>query len=148
MNPIIRVVDVMSNNVIKVNGSASVFETLSKIVRFGVGSIVVVRGQEVVGIVTKGDVLAKAMLAGLDPMTTSVTRIMSTDVVTITRDATLEEASRLMSEKKVSKLPVVEDSKLVGIITSTDIIKAEPMMVGYLHELIRARFVPHELTAR
>ena len=50
-----------------------------------------------------------------------------------------------MTEKKVSKLPVLEDGRLVGIITSTDVIKAEPSMVAYLHELIKSRYVPHEL---
>ena len=135
----------MENKVISVDTSSVVFETVSKMIKFDVGSIVVVKAENVVGIVTKGDVLRRGMLLGLDPKTTSVERVMSRNVVTIGKDATLEEASRLMSEKKVSKLPVLEDGKLVGIITSTDIIRTEPMMVNYLHELIKARFVPHEL---
>ena len=145
MSAIVRVSDVMENKVISVDTSSVVFETVSKIIKFEVGSIVVVKAENVVGIVTKGDVLRRGMLLGLDPKTTSVERVMSRNVVTIGKDATLEEASRLMSEKKVSKLPVLENGKLVGIITSTDIIRTEPMMVNYLHELIKARFVPHEL---
>ena len=145
MSAIVRVSDVMENKVISVDTSSVVFETVSKMIKFEVGSIVVVKAENVVGIVTKGDVLRRGMLLGLDPKTTSVERVMSRNVVTIGKDATLEEASRLMSEKKVSKLPVLEDGKLVGIITSTDIIRTEPMMVNYLHELIKARFVPHEL---
>lgn len=145
MSAIVRVSDVMENKVISVDTSSVVFETVSKMIKFEVGSIVVVKAENVVGIVTKGDVLRRGMLLGLDPKTTSVERVMSRNVVTIGKDATLEEASRLMSEKKVSKLPVLENGKLVGIITSTDIIRTEPMMVNYLHELIKARFVPHEL---
>jgi CBS domain-containing protein len=135
----------MVKDVISVGTSATMLEAVSRMIQSNVGCIVVIRAREVVGIVTKGDVLRRGILPGLDPKATPVERVMSRNVVTIGKDATLEEASRLMSEKKVSKLPVLENDRLVGIITSTDIIRTEPMMVGYLHELIKARFVPHEL---
>jgi CBS domain-containing protein len=135
---------VMTKNVKWVDPSATVLDTVSKMIEFNVGCIVVVKGK-VVGIVTKGDVLRKSVLRGLDPKATPVEKVMSRNVVTISKDATLEDASRLMSERKVSKLPVVDGDRLIGIITSTDIIRTEPMMVGYLQELIKARFVPHEL---
>jgi CBS domain-containing protein len=135
----------MSNRVVTVDISASAFEAVSKIIEFNVGCVVVTKQEMVVGLVTKGDILRRMVLPGLDPTVTSVEKVMSYNVVTVGRDATIEEASRLMSEKKISKLPVLESKKLVGIITSTDIINSEPMMVGYLNELIKARFVPHEL---
>jgi CBS domain-containing protein len=71
---------------------------------------------------------------------------MSRPVITIDPDCTIEEASKLMTTKGVSKLPVVKDRKLVGVITMSDIIRAEPTQVGYLQELVRARFVPHDLS--
>ena len=135
----------MSPKVVTLDASASALDAVSKILEFNVGCVVVVNGPDVIGIITKGDILRKAILPGLDPSATSVEKVMSYNIVTIGKDATLEDASRIMSTKKVSKLPVMEDGKLVGIITSTDIINTEPMMVGYLHELIKARFVPHEL---
>jgi CBS domain-containing protein len=145
LSAVIRVSDIMTNKVISVDTSATIFVTVSKMVRSRVGCIVVLEAKEVAGIVTKGDVLKRGTLKGIDPKSTSVKKVMSRKVVTIDKDASVEEASRLMSEKKVSKLPVLEDGKLIGIITSTDIIRTEPMMVGYLHELIKARYVPHEL---
>ena len=135
----------MSPNVITLDTSASALDAVSKIIEFNVGSVVVVNGNNVIGMITKGDILRKAILPGLDPSATSVEKVMSYNVITIGKYATLEDASRVMSTKKVSKLPVMENGRLVGIITSTDIINTEPVMVGYLHELIKARFVPHEL---
>jgi CBS domain-containing protein len=145
MSAVLRVSDVMSGRVVTVDISASAFDAVSKIIEYNVGCVVVVSGPDVVGIITKGDILRKTTLLGLNPSTTSVEKVMSYKVATTGKDSTIEDASRLMSQKKVSKLPVLEDGKLVGIITSTDIINTEPMMVGYLHELIKARFVPHEL---
>jgi CBS domain-containing protein len=139
----------MVSKVVKVDTSASVLETVSKMIKTGVGSVVVLEKEEgggkIAGIVTKGDVLRRGILRGLDLKTTPVTKIMSRKVTTIVKDASLEEASRLMSERNVSKLPVVDHDAMVGIITSSDIIRTEPVMVSYLHELVKARFVPHEL---
>jgi CBS domain-containing protein len=145
LSAVLRVSDIMTNKVITVDTSATIFETVSKMVRSRVGCIVVLEAKEVAGIVTKGDILKRGTLRGIDFKSTSVKKVMSRKVVTIGKDASVEEASRLMSENKVSKLPVLENDKLIGIITSTDIIRTEPMMVGYLHELIKARYVPHEL---
>ena len=123
MSAVLRVSDIMTNKVITVDASATVFETVSKMVRSGVGCIVVVEEGAVVGIVTKGDVLKRGTLKGIDPKSTPVKKVMSRKIVTIGKDASVEEASHLMSEKKVSKLPVLEVGKLIGIITSTDIIR-------------------------
>lgn len=145
MSAIVRVADLMSRQVECVDTTATAFQAVSKLIEHDVGCVLVVNGKDVVGVVTKGDILRKVVLKGLDPSATPVERVMSQNVATIGKYSSVEEASRLMSERKVSKLPVLEDGKLVGIITSTDIIRTEPFMVDYLHELIKARFVPHEL---
>lgn len=140
-----RVLDVMSTDVVKAQLLEPVYDAVYRMLTKNVGSIVITDNGMVVGIVTKGDVLRRAFLKGVDPKSLPVKKIMSTPPVTISPAATLEEASKLMNEKRISKLPVVENGKLVGIITSTDIIKAEPIQVGYLQELVKARFVPHDL---
>ncbi|MCL5068689.1 MAG: CBS domain-containing protein [Thaumarchaeota archaeon] len=140
-----RVLDVMSTDVVKAQLLEPVYDAVYRMLTKNVGSIVITDNGMVVGIVTKGDVLRRAFLKGVDPKSLPVKKVMSTPPVTISPAATLEEASKLMNEKRISKLPVVENGKLVGIITSTDIIKAEPIQVGYLQELVKARFVPHDL---
>ena len=145
MSAIVRVADLMSWQVVCVDTTTTAFQAVSKLIVHDVGCVLVVNGKDVVGVMSKGDILRKVVLKGLDPSATPVERVMSQNVATIGKYSSVEEASRLMSERKVSKLPVLDDGKLVGIITSTDIIRTEPFMVDYLHELIKARFVPHEL---
>lgn len=140
-----RVLDVMSTDVVKAQLLEPVYDAVYRMLTKNVGSIIVTDNGKVVGVVTKGDVLRRAFLKGVDPKSLPVKKVMSSPPVTTSPSTTLEEASRLMNEKRVSKLPVLENGKLVGIITSTDIIRAEPIQVGYLQELVRARFVPHDL---
>jgi CBS domain-containing protein len=138
-----RVFDVMSNDVVSVDATEKAFDAVLKMINRDIGSVVVKREGSVVGIITKGDVLRNIVKAGIDPRKTSAADVMSKHVVTVDQDATLESASRLMTKYNVSKLPVMNEGKLVGIITSSDLIKAVPMQVGYLQELVNARFVPH-----
>jgi CBS domain-containing protein len=110
-----------------------------------VGCIVVTDKDSVVGIITKGDVLKKAFLKGLKASQVVAKDVMSVPVISTSSDSSIEDAAKLMTFKHVSKLPVLKGKRLVGIVTSTDIIRAEPTQVGYLQELVRARFVPHDL---
>ncbi len=138
-----RVGDVMTSSVVSVEASDKAYDAVLKMINRDIGSVVVKRNGIVLGIITKGDVLRNIVKAGIDPRKTTSADVMSKPVVTVEQNATIESASRLMTEYSVSKLPVMNDGELVGIITSSDIIRAEPMQVGYLQELMKARFVPH-----
>jgi CBS domain-containing protein len=143
---ILRVHDIMSNQVLTIRGEEPLSRAVARIVKYDVGSILVIDDREqLMGIITKGDVLRKLVMKGLNPKDTPSSKVMSKPVVSIDLGATVEEASKVMTQRKVSKLPVLDGSKLVGIITSTDIIRTEPAQVAYLQELVRARFVPQDL---
>ena len=128
----------MTMKVVKVDASDSVFDAAEKMIENNVGCVVVIRNDDVAGMVTKGDIIKRSLLKLQDPKETRVSSIMTTPVVTIGPDESLEEAARIMSNRQVSKLPVIEDDSglLVAIITSTDIIRIEPGYVGYLKDLI------------
>ncbi len=140
-----HVFDCMTSSVVTSDISETVYEAVAKMMKLDVGCIVVVEHQQIVGIITKGDVLKKSLLKSHDPKRITVGKIMSSPVITIRPDVPLEEAAKLMGEKKVTKLPVIDNHKITGIITSTDIIRIEPTQINYLKELVRARFVPHNL---
>ena len=140
-----KVLDVMSTDVVTAGTSDPLNEAVNRMLERDVGCIVITEKKRVIGIVTKGDILKKAFRKVSEPERLLAKSVMTQPVFTIFPAATLEEASKLMTEKHISKLPVVEENDLVGIITSTDVIRAEPMQVGYLQELVRARFVPHDL---
>ncbi len=142
---VMKVYDVMSTHVVVAEVTEPLTEAVNRMLERDVGCVVVTDKENVAGIITKGDVLKKAFMKGLDAKNLPAKNVMTSPVIAISSDTTLEEASKLMIERKVSKLPVVNEKKLVGIITSTDVIRAEPMQIGYLQELVRARFVPHDL---
>lgn len=105
-----------------------------------IGSLVVIDGDSVVGIFTERDILTRIVAAGGDPKETSVGEVMTSPVACCRRDTTLEECRAVMTEKHIRHLPVVEDNKLLGIITSGDImaqrIDTHQETIRYLNEYI------------
>lgn len=87
------------------------------------------------GIVTHKDIVSKVVQPRIPIDALKAIEIMSAPVVTINEDASLEEAAKLMSRKRIKKLPVVSDEKLVGIITSTDLVKVEPKLTALIESL-------------
>ncbi|MDG6996853.1 MAG: CBS domain-containing protein [Nitrososphaerota archaeon] len=142
--PVLRVVDIMTSDVVSVNPSSTAYDATLKMLERNIGSVLVDEGKSVVGIITKGDILKEVVKKWRDPRHVHVEEIMSTPVITVNQDDSIEAASKLMSKSGVSKLPVLKNGELVGILTATDIIRSEPLEVEYLQEMIRARFVPHE----
>jgi len=114
----------MSERVVTIDMASSVFDAAREIMDRDIGCVVVLKERKVVGIITKGDILREAVMKRLDPSALNVERIMSQPVLTVGMTDTLTEASNLMSEENLTKLPVVnKKGELVGIITSTDIIR-------------------------
>ncbi len=109
------VVERMTTNPITVLGDLSVSKALKIIQERQVRHLPVIDHQEtLVGIVAEKDLLRA-------DSGESVARVMSSDVITVTEYTALEEAARIMADRKVSSLPVMRDGRLVGIITETDL---------------------------
>lgn len=114
----------MSERVVTVEATSSAFDAAREIIDRDIGCVVVLKEKKIVGILTKGDILKEAVMKRLDPTTLNVERIMSQPVLTIGVNSTLAEASALMSDENLTKLPVVNRAgELVGIITSSDIMR-------------------------
>jgi len=104
-----------------------------------IGSLVVVGGGgEVLGIVTERDILADVVAEGKDSGSVRVDAIMSKKIVTVDPHQSLEEAADLMVKHNVKKLPVVEAGHLVGIITASDLIKYERVLIERVAHLLSA----------
>jgi CBS domain-containing protein len=131
--------DYMSMRVISVDAQDSVYNAADIMINNRVGCVVVTEYGDIAGIVTKGDILRNSLLKMLDPKKTTVKSVMSKSPVTIEASATLEVAAKLMTEKNVSKLPVLDDGILVGVISASDIIRVEPTYVTYLRGLIERK---------
>jgi len=132
--------DSMTMKVVVADVSDSVLDVAQKMIENNVGCIVAMQQDDIAGVVTKGDILKKSILNNLDIAKTRVSAVMSTPVVSVDQEASLEDAAKIMSERRVSKLPVLNsEGLLVGIVTSTDIIRVEPDYVRYLEDLIHSK---------
>jgi CBS domain-containing protein len=105
--------------------SATVLEATQQMNARRIGAVVVVEGDQLVGIFSERDVLTRVVAAGRDPATTRVAEVMTREVLTCTPDITLEECRKIFTERRIRHLPVVESGRLVGIITTGDILAHE-----------------------
>lgn len=117
---------------IDVKGNIPVSEAVKLMVERKIGELLVQRYEDVMpgqtfGIITEQDLLEKVLSNGLNPQKTLVEKIMSSPLITINGNTSLDEAIDIMIKKKVRRLPVEEAGKIVGIITDRDVIKAIPL---------------------
>lgn len=129
--------DVMTKAVKTVRVDDSVMEAVQKMNKFRISSVVVMDGKRPVGILTERDILERIVEHCIDPRVIKVRESMSSPIVTIRPHMSIEEAAGLMAQKKIKKLPVIADDKLVGIVTSMDIMRAAPKLVNLLEDLLR-----------
>jgi CBS domain-containing protein len=115
--------DLMSRKVVSVSSMATAFDAAREMLDHDIGCVIVLDGRNVAGIVTKSDVIRESVMKRLDSQKISINAVMTKPVVTIESKRTLSDASELMSKNNISKLPVLEEGTLVGIITSTDLVR-------------------------
>ena len=113
---------IMSNSIVSVDSSVTATNAAKMMEDTGVGAIIVLENNLPVGIVTDRDFAIK-ITAHSYPIDTPVRRIMSSPLISIDPNFDLWVASDLMSARNVRKLPVIDDDKVVGILTSSDLVK-------------------------
>lgn len=119
--PISALLERKGSAVHSVAPTLSVYDAVSEMNRHRIGAIVVLDGLRLVGIFTERDVLRRVVGAGLDPRSALVSDVMSTGVMTITLETTVEEAMSIFTERRCRRLPVVTDGEIRGVISIGDI---------------------------
>lgn len=103
---------------------ASVYQAVKLMNKNKIGCLIIIRNGKTVGILTERDLLERALEKCKNPKETNVFDVMTRHVITGNPDMEIPEATRIMFENKVKKLPLVEGNKLVDIVTLTDIARA------------------------
>ena len=113
--------EVMTRDVSACEPNATVAEAAKVMAQEDVGPVPIVEDGRLVGIVTDRDIVVRVVAEGRDPNATTVKEIASTDLVTVSPGDDLDEALKLLAERQVRRLPVVEDNRLVGIVAQADV---------------------------
>ncbi len=121
--------DIMQKNVIAVDSSATIKDAAVMMTDSHVGCVIITDGHSPIGIVTERDIVRRVVSDNL-PLSTSVSEIMSTKLITAKSDFTLWELAQLMKTNSIHKLPVEKDGNLVGMVTATDLVKANSLASG------------------
>ena len=140
----LKTVNVMVKKVITVDEKASVKEAADIMNKFEIGSVITTRKGKPIGIITERDLLKRIVSEGRNAKKTIVKEIMSSPLVVISTNTDLEEAARLMFEMKIKKLPVTEQNRLVGLVSLTDIARAQPM-IKFLQKLAATQNTPKSM---
>jgi len=117
----ILIQDIMTRALITVNRSTTALQVAKMMEQGGIGAILVQDNGNPVGIVTDRDYATRIAANDL-PLNTAVENIMSTPLITINHDEPISAAAERMTSKKIRKLAVTENGKMVGIVTSTDLV--------------------------
>ena len=139
--------DIMTRDVASVDIKSDVQTLAIEMLRHDVGSIIITDNERPVGIVTERDIVKKIVSRNLQPADVSIRELMTTPLITVSTIDDVTDAMYRMVKMKIRRLPVVENARLVGIITDTDLIAASAEMGIIFEDLInmhRARFVSPE----
>jgi len=137
MSGIILVRDIMAKNVKTVRTDDSAHDAVVKMNKFDVGSVIVTNNNRAVGIITSKNILSRIVESRLDASTVRAKDIMSSPLITIEPDAPIEDAAKLMAQKRIKKVAVMDKNKIIGIVSTSDIVKANPTQLGILQELLK-----------
>jgi CBS domain-containing protein len=124
-----------------VEPGAKVLDAIKMLADKGVGALVVTENGKLVGIVSERDYARKVMLMARSSHTAEVREIMTADVICVDPTRTVQSCLELMTEKRLRHLPVLEDGKLIGLVSIGDLVKTiiaeQQFLIGQLERYIR-----------
>jgi CBS domain-containing protein len=109
------------NRLHSVEPTAMVIDAVRRMNDAGIGALLVTRGGAPVGIFTERDILRRVIARGLDPTTTPLGEVMTREIVVVGPTVTVGEAMAIITAKRIRHLPVMENGKLLGLVSSGDL---------------------------
>jgi CBS domain-containing protein len=118
------ILEMKGRSVWSVEPGASVYEAMALMADKGVGALMVIEGGRVAGVISERDYARKVILEGRSSRTTQVREIMTSHVLYAEPEQTIEQCMAVMTDKHVRHLPVMEEERLVGVISIGDLVKS------------------------
>lgn len=141
MKTVRQLLEQKGSRVLNIAPDATVYDALSIMAEMEVGALVVMDGDRLAGIISERDYARSVILRGKSSKTTPVSEIMTSKVLTISFETTVEECMSLMTNQRVRHLPVVDDGKVVGLLSIGDIVKEtiehQKFLISQLEKYIR-----------
>jgi CBS domain-containing protein len=119
-----HLLDSKGRHIVSVAPGTSVLEAIKIMADKALGSLLVMDGDEICGIVTERDYARKVIIKDRSSESTMVSEIMTSDVLTTTSAQTVNSCMELMTEKRIRHLPVVEDNNVIGMLSMRDLVEA------------------------
>jgi CBS domain-containing protein len=130
--------------IFSVSPDASVYDAVSLLAEKNVGAVLVMDGEKLVGLLSERDYTRKVMLRGKRSRDTIVSEIMSTDLKVVNPRESVEDCLRLMTDKRIRHLPVLDGDKVVGVISIGDLVKwvisCQSAAIAHLENYIQGGF--------
>lgn len=134
----LRIEDVVTRKVVTIDPDSSVRDATELMESYSISCLVVLSGNRVDGILTSRDVINRVVALGFDPAYIHVKEAMTRPVIMMRADALLEEAIKVMLQRKIKKIPLVEgdgdDLRLVGLLSLSDIVENHAKIFSQLWE--------------
>jgi CBS domain-containing protein len=143
MDQVSQILEEKGYDVLQIDAEASVYDAVKQMVAANVASLLVSEGGEITGIITERDYLRRVTVEGRTDEGTSVREIMSSPLIVVTPQTSIDECMALMTDRRIRHLPVVDDQGgVVGIVSIGDVVKFESKQqsfeIKFLHEYIGA----------
>ena len=143
MNQVSEILGEKGREVLEIEADASVLEAVKRMVEANIGSLLVRDDGEVAGIVTERDYLRSVALEGPTNEQVTVREIMSSPLIVVSPETTIDECMALMTDRRIRHVPVVgEDGDVVGIVSIGDVVKfkskQQSFEIRYLTDYITA----------
>jgi CBS domain-containing protein len=143
MNKVAEILEGKGREVLSVDGDATVLHAAERMIEANVGAMLVSVSGRITGIVTERDYLRRVTLEGRTDRDTAVRDIMSSPLIVVSPETSVEECMALMTEQRIRHLPVAEHGEIVGVISIGDVVKftskQQSVQIQYLTEYINAR---------
>lgn len=123
MKTVRQLLETKGNKIYSVASDCLIYDALLIMAEHRVGALLVMDGEHLAGIFSERDYAREVVLKGRTSRTSAVREVMSTKLITVTCDHTVEECMNLMSGKRIRHLPVLHDDKVVGILSIGDLVE-------------------------